>query len=358
MVALATGCATGPHRPPERVGAITRIPPDWNGAVTASNPAPAVAQSVINAPPPVVPPVAVAAPVVPEARWIALNRWALDHGYGALRRLTTKVPESFALVSPQGVLTLTIASVIARWQGTEVHLGAAPQISEAGVAVSTLDLHKNIEPLLTGFEPIIKPGRLVVIDPGHGGSNAGTRSVAGERGEKAYTLDWALRLRPLLEARGWRVLLTRTNDTDVSLADRVAFAENHQADLFLSLHFNSAGEAAVDAAGLETFCFTPAGMSSTLIRGSEDDANQPAPNNTYDAQNLRLAVRLQSALVQACGYADRGVRRARFLTVLRGQNRPAALIEGGFLSNPTEARRVADPAFRQKLAMAVAEALK
>jgi N-acetylmuramoyl-L-alanine amidase len=55
---------------------------------------------------------------------------------------------------------------------------------------------------------------------------------------------------------------------------------------------------------------------------------------------------------------DRGVRRARYQTVLPGQNRPAVLIEGGYLSNPREARRIADPQYRQKLAEAVARALE
>jgi N-acetylmuramoyl-L-alanine amidase len=82
---------------------------------------------------------------------------------------------------------------------------------------------------------------VVVIDPGHGGSNTGTRSAASERSEKYFTLDWALRVAPLLEAKGWRVWLTRTNDVDVGLTNRVAFADDHHADLFVSLHFNSAG---------------------------------------------------------------------------------------------------------------------
>jgi hypothetical protein len=57
------------------------------------------------------------------------------------------------------------------------------------------------------------------------------------------------------------------------------------------------------------------------------------------------------------GHADRGVRRARFLGVLQGQNRPAVLVEGGYLSNPQEAQRIADPAYRQRLAEALAKAL-
>jgi N-acetylmuramoyl-L-alanine amidase len=99
-------------------------------------------------------------------------------------------------------------------------------------------------------------------------------------------------------------------------------------------------------------------MRSSLTRGYDDDPTEVLPNNDFDAENLRWAVRLHGALLKLDGLADRGVRRARFLGVLRAQKRPAVLIEGGFLSNPVEARRIADPAFREKLAEAVAGAME
>jgi N-acetylmuramoyl-L-alanine amidase len=135
----------------------------------------------------------------------------------------------------------------------------------------------------------------------------------------------------------------------------VAFAEEHRADLFVSLHFNSAAPNQ-EQAGLETYCLTPAGMPSTLTRGYDDDLSLVFTNNAFDAENLQYAVRFHRALLTVIRN-DRGVRHARFLGVLRGQNRPAVLIEGGYLSNPGEARRIADAAYRQKLAEAVAAAL-
>jgi N-acetylmuramoyl-L-alanine amidase len=81
------------------------------------------------------------------------------------------------------------------------------------------------------------------------------------------------------------------------------------------------------------------------------------PNNAFDAQNLQLALRLHRTLLAVNGNLDRGIRRARFLGVLRGQQRPAILIEGGYLSNPKEASMIARPAYRQKLAEAIAVAL-
>ena len=126
--------------------------------------------------------------------------------------------------------------------------------------------------------------------------------------------------------------------------------------MFLSLHFNSSAPNDQQA-GLETYCLTPTGMPSTVTRGYDDDPALAFPNNAFDAQNLQLALRVHRALLQVNGRLDRGVRRARYLGVLRGQNRPAILVEGGYLSNPHEARRIADPAYRQKLAEAVARAL-
>jgi N-acetylmuramoyl-L-alanine amidase len=143
---------------------------------------------------------------------------------------------------------------------------------------------------------------------------------------------------------------------EVSLPARVELADAVRADLFISLHFNHSG-GGPDPAGVETYCLTPTGMESTLTRGYPDDPRERLPNNAFDAENLRLAARIHRELLAVEGARDRGIRRARFQTVLRGQNRPAVLIEGGFLSNENEARRIADPDFRQKLAEAVARAL-
>src|SRR5262249_26274637 len=158
------------------------------------------------------------------------------------------------------------------------------------VYLHRLDILKNLEPLATPLPDLDPTNRLIVIDPGHGGGNTGTRSVLDGRFEKEFTLDLALRLAPLLERGGWRVLLTRTNDVDVPLPDRVAFAESHKADLFISLHFNS-GAPNEDPAGVATYCLTPTGMPSNLTREFPDNPSDTFPNNAYDAQNLQLALR-------------------------------------------------------------------
>jgi N-acetylmuramoyl-L-alanine amidase len=265
---------------------------------------------------------------------------------------------SFSQDTTNGVLLVQEGSLAAFWDQMEFRLGFNPQFIGGQMFLHVLDLQKNIEPQLQGSNGAAKSNRVVVLDPGHGGLNAGTRSAEDGRWEKEFTLDWAQRLAPLLETNGWRVFLTRTKDEDVSLPDRVAFAERRQADLFLSLHFNSSGNGTTDQAGLETYCMTPAGMPSSLTRGYSDDPDQVYPNNAYDMENLQYAARLHRSLLKVANLTDRGVRRARYQGVVRAQRRPAVLIEGGYLSNPAEARRIADPAFRQQLAEAVAQALE
>ena len=238
----------------------------------------------------------------------------------------------------------------------EFHLGFAPQQIDGQVFLHGLDLKKNLEPLCAGFRMNSKSNCVIVIDPGHGGSNPGAKSIFDGRDEKEYTLDWARRLEPLLATNGRKVFLTRTNDAEVSSVERVALAERCKADLFISLHFNSVFPAQ-NPAGLETYCVTPSGMLSTFTHGYADIVTQVYPNNAFDAQNLQYAFRLHRVLLKVNGMTDRGVRRARFMGVLRGQHRPAVLIEGGYLSNPREARLIADPAYRQKLAEAIAKAL-
>jgi N-acetylmuramoyl-L-alanine amidase len=365
---LLTGCKTATRRTEQPSSAPTEPLPhvvtvETNKPVREKippyTPPPQEVPANVLAPAPALtnPPLPTPKPATqPEPKWQSLNRWAEKNSFGTLRRVTVGPVESFALIANAGVLTLNIGSLSARWDNLDLRLGFAPQLMDGQVIVNTLDLRKNIEPLLRSFQLPPADERVIVIDPGHGGSNTGTRSGDG-RFEKEFTLDWAFRLAPLLETNGWKVFLTRTNDVDVSLNDRVDFAEQQEADLFVSLHFNSPGSGSRDAAGLETYCLTPVGMTSSLTRGYEDNISQSFPNNAFDEQNITYAVRLHAALLKL-GIADRGVRRARFQTVLRGHNRPAVLIEGGFLSNPAEARRIADPAFRQKLAEAIAEALK
>jgi N-acetylmuramoyl-L-alanine amidase len=293
----------------------------------------------------------------PVTMWTSLDRWAAENKIGQPRLMSHTPVAAYAIGSANGTMVLDIGSREATWNNTAVQLGFAPEFIDDQVFVHGLDLQKNLGPLLFG-PPLTFGNRVIVIDPGHGGVNVGTHSVLDGRFEKEFTLDWALRLGPLLAANGWQVFLTRTNDEDVALSNRVAFAEAHHADVFISLHFNSTSDRSKETAGLETYCSTPAGMPSSLTRDYADTWSQIFPNNNFDAQNLQLAVLLQTALLRASNEEDRGVRRVRFIGVLHRQHCPAVLIEGGYLSNPHEAKLIETPEFRQKLAQAVADALR
>jgi len=314
---------------------------------------------VLPVPAPVpAPPAAPAATNPPVETWVALGRWCRSNGLTVPCPLAAAPAPSYALSTTNGVFMLRVGSQVAHWDGLEIRMAFAPQLVDGQPYVHALDLKKTLQPLVLGGPVHFQRTNLtIVIDPGHGGEDSGTKSVLGHQYEKEFTLDWARRLAWLLTTNGWRVFLTRTNDTDLSLSNRIAFAEAHKAGVFVSLHFNSAAPNEQQA-GLETYCLTPTGMPSTVTRGFGDDAALAFPNNAFDAQNLQFALLLHRALLQVNGRCDRGVRRARFLGVLRGQHCPAILIEGGYLSNPQEARRIADPEYRQKLAKAVAQALE
>jgi N-acetylmuramoyl-L-alanine amidase len=284
---------------------------------------------------------------------VSLREWCRALGLPAPVAIDAAL-SGFVIRHVSGVLRLTVGSTVANWKGMELHLGYAPVLIEGQVFVQSADIRSTLAPLLSRQTIPAFSGSIIVLDPGHGGTDSGTRSIYGAN-EKDFTLDWAKRLQVLLAADGWRVYLTRASDSEVSLSNRVAFAESLGASLFLSLHFNSAPP---DKSGIETYCLTPAGVPSTLTRGFSDELDLILPNNEFDDKNLQLAVLIHRALLDVNGGRDRGIRRARFPAVLRGQRRPAVLIEGGFLSNPTEARLIATPAHRQRLAEAVALALR
>ncbi len=349
---LLGGCSSAPRQRPADFTVLQE-----SETVTVAEPVLVVPPKPVAVPEPALAPTP---PAIPPNHftetWITLDRWCHLNNYGAPQKISSEVPPAYAITISNGSLTLRVGSHTAYWNGLEFFLGFAPQIIGGQPCVHALDVHKNFEPLIDHPAGVIKSNPVIVIDPGHGGTDTGTKSVFDGRYEKEFTLDLARRLQWVLATNGWTVLLTRTNDINLALSNRVAFAERHKADLFLSLHFNSAAPDH-EQAGLETYCLTPAGMPSNLTRGYRDNPALAFPNNNFDVQNIECAVLLHRAILKVNGRLDRGVRRARFLGVLQNQNRPAVLIEGGYLSNPREAKEIADPLYRQKLAEAIANAL-
>lgn len=231
---------------------------------------------------------------------------------------------------------------------------SSPITSRNGLLyITTLDMRTLLDPILVPVRN--KPGqrmRVIALDPGHGGRDPGFK--AGNEQEKVLTLLWARKLKARLEQAGFDVILTRSKDAYLGLDDRVALAKRARADLFISLHYNAASGGSAEAKGVETYCLTPAGAPSTNAQPEQQGSTAKLPGNTHDTHNILLAYHVQKSMVTRMRVEDRGVRRARFV-VLRNTDMPAILIEGGFLSTPGEARRIASPAQRDTLAKAVTE---
>jgi N-acetylmuramoyl-L-alanine amidase len=168
----------------------------------------------------------------------------------------------------------------------------------------------------------------VVIDAGHGGYDRG--GVPGQRiAEKDKTLDVALRLRRILQADGYKVIMTRDQDVFVPLGTRVTIANSHRNATFISIHFNCSTR--LGANGIETYY--------------------------YSSDSAGLAASIHRNVVASAPTENRGIRRRGFF-VLRKAAIPAVLVECGFLTNPTEGRLAQTDGYRQKLAEQIARGIR
>jgi N-acetylmuramoyl-L-alanine amidase len=194
--------------------------------------------------------------------------------------------------------------------------------------------------------------KTICLDAGHGGKDPGRMN--GKMQEKNFTLLLSKEVERLLEKEGFKVVQTRARDEYVELTDRTRIANTHKADLFVSLHYNAFVNRNVE--GVEVFCVTPVGTASS----DSDDWKRPSSpvyaGNAHDEENILLAYQMQKSLVKNLDIEDRGVKRAQFVVLLDGKM-PSILIEGGFLTNPKEARRIYDSAYRKKMAQAIVDGI-
>jgi N-acetylmuramoyl-L-alanine amidase len=168
----------------------------------------------------------------------------------------------------------------------------------------------------------------VVIDAGHGGHDRG--GIPGQRiAEKDMTLDVAQRLRNVLAASGYRVVMTRDSDVFVPLGARVAIANSYPNAIFVCIHFNATNR--MGAGGIETYF--------------------------YSRDSLPLASAVHYYVAGGAPSANRGVRRRGYY-VLRKTSIPAVLVECGFLTNPTEGAYAQTASYRQKLAEEIAAGVR
>ena len=180
--------------------------------------------------------------------------------------------------------------------------------------------------------PNIKQNKFfVVIDPGHGGPDPGAIGIGGIR-ETDVVLEVSKLVKELLSEKGVKVRLTRKNEVELDLPPRVSFANNMDADVFVSIHANASRGKRRDINGLETFYFR--GWRGRL-----------------------LAKRIQKQILRVSpGSPDRGVKQGRFY-VIKNTKMPAVLVEIGFLTGRLDARRLEKAAHRKRIAYAISKGI-
>ena len=253
-----------------------------------------------------------------------------------------------ALRSARLVLRLRSGSQEMYVNGVKFMLSLPVTSQGNDVLVSRIDLSKLIDPVLRPSH-IAKgpPFTTVVVDPGHGGHDSGARGVFGN--EETYTLDKSMRLARLLQARGLKVLMTRTRDSYPSLPLRVAAANAAPSSIFVSVHFNSGGS---HAQGVETYALAPQGTNRSRKEDNENDAVR-FRGNSRDSENIALATAVHASMLYQLKAVDRGVLRDRWF-LLKGIQTPGILVEGGFITSPAECAKIHTPQYRERLAGSIA----
>lgn len=218
---------------------------------------------------------------------------------------------------------------------------------------------------------------VIIVDPGHGGSQEGAIGPAGAL-EKNVCLEIAGRVKKALEkSLGASVFLTREKDQLLHLADRVELANKKSPDLFVSIHANSmpTRQQRLVAEGIETYFLSASAtddnarrtadrenaesMHSLVPRGEDTVAFILADLARSEAHtdSSRLAYAVHQKLIAGTGAQDRGVQQAPFY-VLMGVTAPAVLVEVGFISHPSEGAKLKDAAYQEQLAAAIVEGVK
>ena len=213
-------------------------------------------------------------------------------------------------------------------------------------------------------------GKLIVIDPGHGGSDSG--AVGNGLKEKNVVLATSKKLGALLTKRGYKVLYTRSTDVFINLRSRTAFAAKRNADMFISIHANAApnASAASKMSGVETFFLSPARSERSKNAAALENRGDLEDMNTFSKQTFlnflnrekiissnKLAIDIQSYMLSSVKKSfssrDGGVREAPFW-VLVGATMPAVLVEMGYITHPQEGKNLGKSAYQDRIAQGIA----
>ncbi len=244
-----------------------------------------------------------------------------------------------------------------------------------GSIPDTLNKEKKINiPQEIETKRVIRKIKKIVIDPGHGGRDAGAIGRKGTK-EKDVNLAVAKYLKKELEKRGLEVYLTREKDTFITLGARTRFANRVGADLFLSLHCNASRRITKTSNGVEVYFLSEAKTDWERAVAALENASlkyefpeQKVPDGVIEAilmdmaqaeflyESQKLAEILQKTVSKNTGLADRGMKQAGFY-VLNGCYSPAVLIEMGFITTPKEEKLLRSKSFQKKIAKAIAEGI-
>nr|WP_314869242.1 N-acetylmuramoyl-L-alanine amidase [uncultured Campylobacter sp.] len=238
--------------------------------------------------------------------------------------------------------------------------------------ISTIDESQGAKTASVAAGKIYKStkGKLIVIDPGHGGSDSG--AVGNGLKEKNVVLATSKKLGALLTKRGYRVLYTRSTDIFINLRSRTAFAAKKNADMFISIHANAAPNAssALKMSGVETFFLSPARSERSKNAAALENRGDLEDMNTFSKQTFlnflnrekiissnKLAIDIQSYMLSSVKKSfssrDGGVREAPFW-VLVGATMPAVLVEMGYITHPQEGKNLGKSAYQDRIAQGIA----
>lgn len=218
-----------------------------------------------------------------------------------------------------------------------------------------------------------KASKIIVLDPGHGGDDVGALSQNKKLREKDIALSVSKKTASLLKERGYKVLLTRSNDRFIKLRSRTSFANDKGAHLFISIHANAAPnkEKAKTMNGIETYFLSPSRSERSMNAANlENKADTDEMNyftklsflNFLNREKIiasnKLAIDIQAGLLKSvrASYkvSDGGVREAPFW-VLVGALMPAVLIEIGYISHPEESQKIANSKYQDHIAKGIAD---
>ncbi len=221
----------------------------------------------------------------------------------------------------------------------------------------------------------IDRNKRIVIDAGHGGKDPGAIGYRHYR-EKIIVLQIAQKLKKILKSRGYKVYMTRDSDKFIKLRSRTRFANKKKADLFISIHANAVGKkSAKKVHGVECYFLDKSRSSrAKRVSASENKGGLKDMNfygkesflNTLNTHNIvaanKLAIDLQREALNSLhksfkNVKDAGVRPGPFW-VLVGAQMPAVLVEVGFITNPTEARRLVNSKYQQAIALGLANGVE